>query len=118
MAKQQRNDCGGDCVYLEQWVNNLRNFETISIRWYDREMHTVKGVSGPGKDALKRHAEALTFGRWIHGCNKGCECQGKWQKETVTTIILGDYVHGANVICTADLHKKEYSGKCVPKIEG
>jgi hypothetical protein len=103
-----------ECRYEEVWVDNLRNFETWTIHWFTREITITKGVSGPGKDALTKHAESMRVGRWTKPCDKGCQCKGQWQKATVTPIPLrmGDGVYGAIAICTADLHKREYVGKC------
>ena len=111
--------CSGSCRYEEVWVDNLRDFETWTIHWFTREITVTKGVSGPGKDALKKHASSLgtpthRVGHWIKHCAKGCKCKGKWQKATVTSVPLrmGDGVYGAIAMCTADLHKREYVGTC------
>lgn len=106
--------CSGPCSYEEVWVDNLRDFETWTIHWFTREITISKGVSGPGKDALKDHAESMRVGRWTKRCAKGCRCDGQWQQPTVTPIPLrmGDGVRGAIAICTADLHKREYVGTC------
>jgi hypothetical protein len=120
MAKEQKPECTGECHYHEQWVDNLRDFETIEFRWYDREITIVKGVSGPGRDALNQHAAELKVGYWIKWCNEkqGCHCEGKWLPESVTTITLVDHEYGANAICKADLHKRDYVGKCEPQKKG
>jgi len=111
--------CKGECRYEEVWVDNLRDFETWTIHWFDRTINISKGVSGPGKDALKRHAESLgtkdnKVGRWTKACAEGCRCVGKWQAPTVTPMPLrmGSGVLGAIAMCTADLHKREYVGTC------
>jgi hypothetical protein len=113
-------NCKGDCLYVDQWVDNLRDFETWTIRWYDQDLQKTKGVSGPGCDALNEHAKELKFQGWIKACAKGCQCQGNWKQPLVTTINMRvvDSVYGAIAICTADLHRKEYEGKCKNPAKG
>ena len=112
--------CSGECRFEKVWVDRLRDFETWTVDWYTREIHTNRGVSGPGKAALRAHVESLNVGRWTKQCAAGCKCDGKWQKETTTTIPLriGDGVHGAIALCTGTLHRREYIGTCKDKKRG
>ena len=107
--------CRGKCEYIDQWVDNLRDFETWTINWYTREITVTKGVSGPGKDALENHANSLKIQAWTKRCGKGCTCDGKWTQPVVNPITLrmADGVYGAYAICKGDLHRKEYAGDCV-----
>jgi len=109
--------CSGECRYVKTWVDNLRDFETWTIRWYDRELTITKGVSGPGRTELNEHAASMNVGRWLKWCKEGCKCDGKWQPATVSQIPLkvGDGVHGAIALCSADLHRQEYIGTCKDK---
>ena len=116
MPKGEKAKCSGECRYEKQWVDNLHGFETWTIHWFTREITIARGVSGPGRDALRNHAESMRIGRWTKSCPRiaGCHCDGQWRNLPTTRLALrmGDGVYGAIALCWADLHRQEYVGTC------